>query len=199
MEQWGFVTPKTRTHPAGHHLLIGHFIWERIKAKPGIESVNGQAVKFVDGSSERFDTMIAATGYKVDLPFLSPELSPVKDHWLELFHRVVHPVLPGLYFVGFFNVSGGGNIRMMDDQSEWLAALEAGEIGLPPADHMKSAIRREQELIMRLYPNSPRYGLELDPAVYRSALSNELRRAKKARRDHRSEVVGRAKFPHGVA
>jgi dimethylaniline monooxygenase (N-oxide forming) len=36
MEQWGFVTPKTRTHPAGHHLLIGHFIWNRITAKPGL-------------------------------------------------------------------------------------------------------------------------------------------------------------------
>jgi len=77
MEQWGFVTPKTRTHPAGHHLLIGHFIWNRIKARPGIASVSGDTVAFVDGSFERFDTMIAATGYQGHLPFPSPTLSPL--------------------------------------------------------------------------------------------------------------------------
>ena len=133
MEQWGFGTPKTRTHPAGHHLPIGQFIWGRITARPGIASVCGKEVTFVDGTSRAFDTIIAATGYEVDLPFLNKEVSPVRGHWLELFHRVVPPETPGRYFVGFFNVGGSGNIRMMDDQSEWVAALEAGELGLPVA------------------------------------------------------------------
>jgi hypothetical protein len=196
MEQWGFVTPKTCTHPAGHHLLIGHFIWSRIRAKPGIDSVTGDVVRFMDGSSERFDTMIAATGYKVDLPFLSSDLSPAKGHWLDLFHRVVHPKALGLYFVGFFNVSGGGNIRMMDDQAEWLAALEAGEIDLPMPDQMRLAIQCERERIIRLYPDSPRYSLELDPAAYRSALAYETRRARKAKRPGKASASGQARAPH---
>jgi hypothetical protein len=176
MEQWGFVTPKTRTHPAGHHLLIGHFIWNRISAKPGIESVSGDTVRFVDGTSKRFDAMIAATGYAVQLPFLGAALSPVKGRWLDLYHRVLRPGMRGLYFVGFFNASGGGNIRMMDDQAEWVAALEAGEVGLPERDEMERAILKERETIMRLYPDSPRYGLEFDPRSYRAALAAELRR-----------------------
>ena len=175
MEQWGFVTPKTRTHPAGHHLLIGHFIWNRIKARPGIASVSGDTVAFVDGTREHFDTMIAATGYQVHLPFLSQTLSPLREPWLELFHQVVRPGTPGLYFVGFFNVSGGGNIRMMDDQSQWVAALEAGEVGLPDAQQMRRSILRERDAIVRLYPDSPRYALELDPRVYRATLAAEMR------------------------
>ena len=177
MEQWGFVTPTTRTHPAGHHLLIGHFIWNRIKAKPGIKKITGDVVTFSDGSAKRFDTVIAATGYEVHLPFLSAELSPMKGRWLELFRQVVKPGVPGIYFVGFFNVSGGGNIRMMDDQCEWVAGLEAGNLVLPSVPAMNQAILKEREAITRLYPDSPRYALELDPRVYRASLAGEMRRA----------------------
>lgn len=99
MEQWGFVTPKTRTHPAGLHLLIGHFIWNRITAKPGIARVSEDAVFFSNGSSKRFDTMLAATGHDVHLPFLSQEISPVRGRWLDLFHQVVRPGAPGCIFL----------------------------------------------------------------------------------------------------
>jgi dimethylaniline monooxygenase (N-oxide forming) len=185
----GFRHAETRTHPAGHHLLIGHFIWNRISAKPGIESVNGGEVRFVDGSSRRFDVVIAATGYEVDLPLLSPTLSPVRDRWLDLFHRVVRPGVPGLYFVGFFNVSGGGNIRMMDDQAEGVAALEAREVGLPPPEEMMRRILRERSNIARLYPDSPRCGLELDPREYRAALAKELRRGAKLKPPRPSAIA----------
>jgi dimethylaniline monooxygenase (N-oxide forming) len=177
MEQWGFVTPKKRTHPAGHHLLMAQFIWGRVSAKPGIESVAGQEVCFVDGSTGHYDTIIAATGYEIDLTFLSPELSPVRGHWLHLYRRVVHPAAPGLYFVGFFNVTGGGNIRMMDDQAEWVADLVTGRMRLPDKAAMEADIQREQARITVLYPDSPRYGLELDPQEYRAALAAERRRA----------------------
>lgn len=181
MEQWGFVTPKKRTHPAGHHLLMAQFIWGRVTAKPGIAAVSGRDVTFTDGTTKRFDALIAATGYHVDLPFLSPDLSPVDGDWLDLYRRVVRPGVPGLYFVGFFNVTGGGNIRMMDDQAEWVASLETGEAGLPDAAAMRADIAAEREGIRRLYPDSPRYGLELDPREYRAALAAERRRAERAR------------------
>ena len=178
MEQWGFTTPKTRTHPAGHHLLMSQFIWGRVTAKPGISAVAGNVVHFTDGTAAAYDTVIAATGYEVDLPFLTPELSPVCGQWLDLYCRVVRPGHPGLYFCGFFNVSGGGNIRMMDDQAEWIAAIETGQVGLPSEAEMMAAIRRERAAIKKLYPDSPRYGLELDPAAYRRDLAKEARRGR---------------------
>jgi len=176
MEQWGFVTPKTRTHPAGHHLLIGHFIWNRIKAKPGVASVRGKQVTFTDGSTQEFDVMIAATGYEVDLPFLGADISPVNGRWLDLYRQVIRPGAKGLYFLGFFNVSGGGNIRMMDDQAEWVAALEAREVALPAHDQMVYTMNKDREATAVLYPDSPRYALELDPRTYRVALAGEMRR-----------------------
>ena len=176
MEQWGFRTPTKRTHPAGHHLLMAQFVWGRVAAKPGVAAVAGRTVRFEDGTSGEFDTMIAATGYEVSLPFLPPEVSPVRGHWLDLHRRVVRPGYPGLYFAGFFNVTGGGNIRMMDDQAEWIAAIETGRVGLPDQATMEAGMKEERRTIAALYPDSPRYGLELDPAEYRRQLAAEMRR-----------------------
>lgn len=118
-------------------------------------------------------------GLWVDLPFLSAELSPVRERWLELFHHVVHPACPGLYFLGFFNVSGGGNIRMMDDQAEWVAAIESGRVALPEPADMTRAIAADREDKIKRNPDSPRYGLELDPRDYRAGLSREMRQGMK--------------------
>lgn len=181
MEQWGFVTPKTRTHPAGHHLLMAQFIWGRVSAKPGISAVSGRTVRFADGSAGEYDALIAATGYEVDLPFLPPELSPVNGPWLDLYRRVVRPGAPGLYFVGFFNVTGGGNIRMMDDQAEWVADLVVGRRSVPDQAAMEADILAERARIKALYPDSPRYALELDPQEYRASLAKERRRSARAR------------------
>lgn len=179
MEQWGFVTPKKRTHPAGHHLLIGHFIWGRITARPGIARIEGQDVTFEDGTRRRFDTMIAATGYEVETRFLDKDHEPMDGTWPNLYLRVTRAGVQGLYFVGFFNVTGGGNVRMMDDQAEWIAAIETGEVCLPEPGEMRAAMAKERERISRLYPDSPRYGLELDPAEYRRELSRALNLGKR--------------------
>ncbi len=178
MEQWGFVTPKTRTHPTSHPSLMSHFVWNRITAKPGITSVKGREVHFSDGTSASFDTVIAGTGYAVDLPFLAPALRPLDGHRLELFLRVVHPAQRGLYFAGMFNVAGGGNIRMMDDQAEWITRLVCGDEGLPEPAQMRRVMEQEQAFLRRHYPGSPRYALELDPGFYRKQLAHQRRRAR---------------------
>ena len=181
MEQWGFVTPTTRTHPASHPSIMTHIAWERIRVRPGIAQVRGAEVEFVDGSRETFDAMIAATGYEVDLPFLSTDVSPVRERRVDLYRRMVSPTWPGLYFVGFFNVSGGANIRMMDVQCRWLAAVMTGELELPSEAEMVAAVERENSRLRQLYPASPRYGLELDPREYGLAIREDFNRAAAAR------------------
>ena len=157
---------------------MSHFVWNRITAKPGIQSVSGRQVNFVDGSSETFDTVIAGTGYAVDLPFLAPQLRPLEGHRVQLFLRVIHPHQRGLYFAGMFNVAGGGNIRMMDDQAEWIAELVCGDLGLPDAAGMRRVMEEEHAYLRHHFPGSPRYALELDPGFYRKQLARERRRGR---------------------
>lgn len=173
MEQWGFRTPTGRTHPISHPTLISHIAWERIKAKPGIERIEGKTVHFVDGSSAEVDCIIGATGYETDLPFLPQGTNPVRERHIELYNRIVNPQFPGVYFVGFFDASGGSNIRMMDDQSEYVAAIASGELKLPSGEEMTRRIADDIAYQAEQYPGSPRYALELDPVRYRKNLARD--------------------------
>ncbi len=173
MEQWGFQTPRTRTHPISHPTLISQIAWGRITVKPGIAKILGNDVHFSDGSQERFDSIIAATGYTTALPFLADDISPVEPETthVNLYNRVAHPRLDGLYFIGFFDVTGGSNIRMMDDQAQYIAAMVTGAIKRPSETEMIEAIEAERAWAKTQFPDSPRYGLELDPRRYRKLLA----------------------------
>jgi dimethylaniline monooxygenase (N-oxide forming) len=175
MERWGFVTPKTETHPAGHQTLMAHIAYERVKVRPGVQRVDGTEVTFTDGTTEQLDTIIAATGYNLRLPFLDDALVPVRERRVDLYKRVVPPGLDGLYLVGYFNVSGGANIRMMDVQARWVAAIESGEVNLPDEATMRRWIEDEKAELAERFPDSPRYGLELDPVAYPKAVQEELK------------------------
>jgi hypothetical protein len=177
MEQWGFRTPKTRTHPISHPTLISHIVWKRIGVKPGIKTVAGNDVTFVDGTTETFDAIIAATGYNTEFPYLAKEHWPLAGTRPELYNRVVHPSLPGLFFIGFFDVSGGSNIRMMDDQAEYITAIATGAVTLPARDAMFQAIKADHAWAEKQFPDSPRYGLELDPFRYRKLLARDYARS----------------------
>jgi dimethylaniline monooxygenase (N-oxide forming) len=174
MEDWGLQTPRRRTHPASNATFMSHVAYHKITIEPAIDEVRDSVVTFHNGDSIEVDTIIAATGYVVDLPFLSGDLAPVSGRRLEAYRRVVHPDWPGLYFVGFFNVSGGANIAMMDVQSQYLTAVVTGRLTLPSSTDMKADTAREFALMARRYPGSERYGLELDPFRYRKLVSGEL-------------------------
>ena len=88
----------------------------------------------------------------------------------------MHPSLDGLYFIGFFDATGGSNIRMMDDQAEYIAALVTGAVKRRSEADMRRAMLREREWLQTQFPDSPRYGLELDPRRYRRLLSREYAR-----------------------
>jgi len=178
MEQWGLRTPKTRTHPASNPTYMAHVSYQKILPVPGVRDVDGCAIQLDDDRSIEVDTVIAATGYHVDLPFLKDDLAPLAGRRLEAYKRVVHPDWPGLYFVGFFNVSGGANISMMDVQSALLTAVVDGSLPLPSPAQMKRDIAEEFKVMERRYPSAARYGLELDPRRYRKQIGELLARTR---------------------
>ncbi len=177
MEQWGFRTPTTRTHPISHPTLIAHMAWGRIIAKPGVKAINGQEVEFVDGTRETFDAIVGATGYTTEFPFLPKGTSPLNGTKLDLYHRVVHPSLPRVYFIGYFDVSGGSNIRMMDDQAEFIAGIATDVVKLPSRETMLQSIQEDHAYQQAQYPDTPRYGLELDPRRYRKRLAQQYKQS----------------------
>ena len=189
MEQWGLRTPQTRTHPASNATFMAHVSYRRIGIRPGVADVDGRTVRFTDGTSLEVDTIIAATGYHIDLPVLAKEIAPVADRRLEAWKRIVHPDWPGLYFIGFFNVSGGANISMMDTQSELMTAVISGRTGLPAPAEMRADIAAEHRFLTRHFPGAARYGLELDPVRYRKQIRAALARRPSTRPSTRRTVM----------
>ena len=175
MEQWGFRTPRTRTHPISHPTLIAMIAWGRIGVKPGITAIERDRITFTDGTTDRFDAIVAATGYTTAIPFLDDDITPVEQGTthVALYNRVAHPRLDGLYFIGYFDVTGGSNIRMMDDQAEYIATMASGEFRRPSEQEMLAAIESERIWTRKQFPDTPRYGLELDPRRYRKLLARD--------------------------
>ncbi|GAA3732520.1 NAD(P)-binding domain-containing protein [Leifsonia bigeumensis] len=182
MENFGLRTPKGRTHPTSHATLINLLAYRRAFAKPGVESASGATIRFADGSSEEFDTVICATGYDIRFPYLDEAIAKVERGGIELFKRIVPPGWPGLYFVGYFNTAGSSNLRMFEGQSRWIAKVETGECALPSRSEMLADVAATDAYYENHYPGGPRYALEIEPLRYTRELNAEARRGAKRRR-----------------
>ena len=181
MERLGFRTRRGRAHTMSNATIVQHIAYRRVEVKHEIVSIEGRRVSFSDGTSEEFDTLIAATGYKIEIPFLSEEILSVRDNVVELYHRMIHPDWPGLYFIGLMNVNGSAN-QAYERQAPFLVAVERGEAVLPPAAEMRDAIARKKSWVMRFYPGTLRHTIEEEPGPYFRELSASLRAGRRRAR-----------------
>jgi len=181
MERLGFQTRRGRAHAMSNATIVQHIAYRRVEVKRDIASIEGRRITFTDGTAEEFDTLIAATGYKIELPFLSEEILPVRNNAVELYNRMVHPDWPGLYFMGLLNVNGAAN-QAYERQAPWLVAVESGEAALPTHSEMREAIARKKAWVERYYPATLRHTIEEEPVPYFRELAVSLRAARQRAR-----------------
>ena len=183
VERLGLKPVRKRSHALSNATIVQHIAYRRVEVKHDIAAIEGRTVRFSDGTAEEFDTLIAATGYLVDLPFLSEDILPVRNNTVELYNRIVPPDWPGLYFMGLFNLNGAAN-QAYERQAPFIVAVESGEAVLPSPEEMRDAIRRKAEWVRRHYPDTPRHTMEEEPVPYfrelRASLKAARRRAGKA-------------------
>src|SRR5262249_59225462 len=92
-----------------------------VGVKPPIRRLSGKSVGFADGSEERIDRIVYATGYRITIPYLScPQLAP-EGRELPLYRRIVPPELSGLYLAGFVDAPGG-LLPVIEAQGNWIAS-----------------------------------------------------------------------------
>ncbi|UGS34912.1 flavin-containing monooxygenase [Capillimicrobium parvum] len=110
-----------------------------IVCAPGIASIDGRLVTFSDGSTHTVDAMVCATGYDVDLPYLSRDVHGLLGPDLALYQRTFHPDLPGLGVIGQF-LAQGPYFPLLELQARWIAGVWSGEVALPPQPAMRQVI-----------------------------------------------------------
>ncbi len=132
---FGAPEPDENFLVAGHSLCQDYLTQVRdgaITCRPAIESVQGSEVRFADGRTERVDAIVCATGYRLDLPYLSDELWSVLGADLRLDRRTLHPDLPGFGVIGQFSAQGP-YFSLLELQARWIIGVWSGAIA-PPDD-----------------------------------------------------------------
>jgi cation diffusion facilitator CzcD-associated flavoprotein CzcO len=201
VEAYGLPTPDHKlleAHPTISSDLLPRIGHGDIEVKPNIERLEGDAVRFVDGTSEQVDLIVYCTGYKISFPFLDERLLSVRDNHVPLYRRVVPPDRPGLYFIGLIQPLGA-IMPLAEAQSEWVADLLQGRATLPSPGAMRSVIAREDRRMARRYVTSKRHTIQVDFYPYLRTLERERRRGAgdggplarlRARRSHELRVQG---------
>lgn len=108
--------------------------------KPRIVRLNEDGAVFADGSAFECDVIICATGYKVDLPWLPPEVNAVACRPRQLYKHTFIPTYGArIAFAGFARPNLGAIPPLAEMQSRWFAQVISGAIALPSAKEMKAA------------------------------------------------------------
>ena len=192
MEDYGLPKPDHKlgeAHPTISSDLLPRIGHGRIKPKPNIERLDGDRVRFSDGSSEQIDTIVYCTGYRISFPFLAPDVVDTAHNRVPLFRRVVHADRPGLYFIGLVQPLGA-IMPIAEAQSEWIADVLEGKVELPAADEMKRVTEREDARVRKRYVASTRHTIQVDFYPYMRTIARERRRRR--RRVARGAVAGRS-------
>ena len=179
MFKLGFKPLDKRAHVTSNGTIVTDIAYNRITVKQGIEKINGQTIHFADGTAEDFDTLIAATGYLIDLPFLSPEIVPLNDNRLDLYKRMVQPDWPGLYFMGFFNTDTALNM-VYEYQARWVRDIELGEASLPSKAEMQADVAAKNRWVEEQYKESPRHTIEEEHVPYIGELKKSMKYMRRA-------------------
>src|ERR687898_2215757 len=110
-----------------------------IACRPGIASIQDRTVIFTDGSAETVSAIVCATGYDVDISYLSDDVSSVIGEELALYQRTFHPDLPGLGVIGQF-LAQGPYFPLLELQARWIAAVWSGDVALPGEPRMRRGL-----------------------------------------------------------
>jgi dimethylaniline monooxygenase (N-oxide forming) len=181
--KYGLPEPDHRllsAHPTISDDLLTRLGHGDITVKPNIERLDRDKVHFVDGSVEPIDVIVYCTGYKITFPFLDESLLAAHDNEISLYHRVVDPAHPGLYFIGLVQPLGA-IMPLAEAQSAWVADLLDGTASLPSECEMRKEIAAYHQSVIKRYVPSKRHTIQVDFLEYFAELNKERAAARKRR------------------
>lgn len=141
--RFGFPKPDYRiyeSHPIVNTLVLGHLGQGDLRIRADIDRFDGTTVLFRDGSSGEYDTVLLATGYTLDYPFVERAALNWTGSAPSLYLNVFPPSFNGLFVMGMIEASGIG-WQGRYEQAELIAAY----LGASPErkEQFRAAVRTE--------------------------------------------------------
>ena len=159
-----------QSHPIMNTQILHHLAHGDVIAKPDVASIEGQIVRFIDGSQECVDEIVLATGYSFEVPFLHDVAIPWQDGRPDLYLRLFPRGIEGLAFVGFGEFADAAYQRFEDMAHLVVMDIRLRELG----DKRWAAWKQSDNPDLqggRSYVDSPRHRGYLDIATYREYLA----------------------------
>jgi Flavin-binding monooxygenase-like len=174
MEDFGLPHPNHRfleAHPTVSSELLLRLGSGDAVGKPNVEELQGDRVRFEDGTTEQIDAIVYATGYKITFPFFEPEFLSAPDNRFPLYKRIFVPGIDDLAFIGFAQTVPT-LFPFVELQSKLVVRYLNGEYALPPVQEMEETIRRDQERHFGRVTDRPRHTMQIDWYIYEDDIWN---------------------------
>ena len=88
-------------HPTLNSELLHYLKHGKITPHGDIKRFDGDIVEFIDGTKERFDLVVCATGFNVSIPFLAPEIVAIEGPVVKAFWGMAAPHHKQLFIYGW--------------------------------------------------------------------------------------------------
>jgi hypothetical protein len=165
------------THPILNSRIHDRLAHGDLVIKPNIARLDGQTVHFVDGTSEDFDVIIYATGFKITFPFLDTKHLNWHDDRPDLYLNIFHPERDDVFCVGLIQPDSG-QWGIVDDQARLVTRYLLDREKTTAAITQFKRLKETNDQRWRggkKYLNSPRHRLEVEHFSYRRELQKKLK------------------------
>ena len=140
LRQYGLPKPDhglLQSHPIVNTQILHYLAHGDCVAKPDVARFDGDEVVFTDGSRERIDLVISATGYQHAVPFLGADILEHRRGRPDLYLRIFSRTHPNLALLGFTEFASAAYTNF-----DLMAELIVADATAKPGSEMASAMAR---------------------------------------------------------
>ncbi len=118
------------SHPIMNTQVLHHLGHGDLIAKPDIDYITEDGVTFKDGTHEKLNLIVLATGYSYSVPYLEQGEDEWRDGRPQLYLRIFSRKHPNLYFIGYAEFADAA-YRRFDEMAQMVVIdIRAKESGL---------------------------------------------------------------------
>ncbi|ESO84662.1 hypothetical protein LOTGIDRAFT_221976 [Lottia gigantea] len=148
-------------HPTINDEIPYHMMTGKIRVKQNINEFTENGAYFTDGSYERIDSVIFATGYDYQLKFIDHKVLTIDENQVNLYKYVFPPKLKHstLGVIGLIQAVGAV-MPISEIQSRWFVQLLKGNCKLPSNKVMLNDIKRNTVEMNEGYVSTRRHTIQ---------------------------------------
>lgn len=167
--------PVTAAHPTLNSELLYKIRHGKVFPQAGIQEITGKAITFANGVQAEYDRIVAATGYKITLPFFKDNfLNYEEADRIPLYLRMFHQDYPSLVFIGLFQPQGA-IWPLSDLQAKLAAKMVRGQWQRPA--NLAELAEKDSDYIAKEFTRSQRHTIEVHYHRFRNQLLRQIAKA----------------------